>query len=113
MKVIDVYTQYFEASCVYNDALRRAALVRLTSTYDNGNIKYDVSVNFFPFRDPEDFSVTHDALFSTEIYSAKGRRSKKREAEFMNILRNTIDSLCPTADAVVFWDKPLREARYG
>lgn len=113
MKVVDVYAQYFEADCIYNDQPRKAALVCMTSTYDNGSIQYEVSVNFFPYRDPQDFSVTYDARVCKEIYRASGRRSKKREAKFLVELRLHADSVAEELNGRIFWEKPLREARYG
>ena len=64
MKVIDVYMQYFAADCVFNDVPRHAAVVKLTSTSDEGVITYEVSVSFFPFNDPEEFGISYDAFFS-------------------------------------------------
>ncbi len=113
MKDINVYEQYFHAKCFYNDCERKAAIVMLQSTYDEGNISYSVNVNFFPFRDPEDFAVTYDAFFSREIYSAQGRRSKKREAAFMEDFRSICDELAASVGGEIFWDQPLREPRYG
>ena len=111
--VIDVYERYYEAECMYNEVPRRAAIVKLTSDSEAGNIRYTVSVNFFPFRDPEDFAVSYDAYSEEEIYNAKGRRAKKREKKFMDELPARIDALAEGMGGKVFWDKPLREARLG
>jgi len=34
MKVIDVYKQYFNGKCIYNDVPRKGAVVALTATSD-------------------------------------------------------------------------------
>jgi len=111
--VIDVYEQYFRAEGEFNGVSRRAAIVKLTSDSEAGHIRYTVSVNFFPFRDEEDFAVSYDAYFEKEIYNAKGRRSKKREKKFMEALRAEADILAAENGASVLWDEPLREARLG
>lgn len=113
MKVIDVYKQYFGAQCVYNDVERKGALVTLTATSDSGNIKYEVGLTFFPYRDPEDFAISYDAYRSKEIFSAKGRRSKKREEAFLKDLKEYADALAKEMEGTIFWDKPLRDAVRG
>lgn len=113
MKVIDVYKQYFNAECVYNKVQRKGALVSLTSTSDNGEIKYEVAITFFPHRDPEDFAVSYDAYASKEIYNARGRRSKKREEKLLADFRGHADVLAGKLGGTIFWDKPLRDAIYG
>ena len=113
MKVIDVYESYFDGECVFHEVERRAAAVKLTATSDAGRITYEVSVNFFPHRDPEDFAVSYDAYASETVYDAPGRRSKKREAELLGELRPRAESLAETLGGRIFWDQPLREARIG
>jgi hypothetical protein len=113
MKVIDVYAQYFAGECVYNEVERRGASVKLTSDSEGGQIRYTVSVNFFPFRDEEDYSISYDAYFEKEIYSAKGRRSKKREKELLELLPSVADELADEVQATILWDQPLIEARRG
>lgn len=108
--VTDVYQQYFRAEAEFNGVPRRAADVKLTSDSEAGFIKYTVSVNFFPFRDPEDFAISYDAYFEKEIYAAKGRRSKKREKAFLASLRETADELAAEQGAKVLWEEPMREA---
>ena len=54
MKVIDVYKQYFNGECVYNEVERKGVVVTLTATSDCGNIMYEVGISFFPHRDAED-----------------------------------------------------------
>ena len=106
--VIDVYSQYFSAEAEFSSVPRRAALVKLTSDSEAGFITYTVSATFFPFRDPEDFCITYDACFEKQIYSAKGRRSKKREKAFMESFRDIVDGLAAEQGAKVLWDAPLR-----
>ncbi len=113
MKVINVYSQYFNAHCIYNSDERRAALVNFTATSDEGYIKYEASVTFFPFKDPTDFAVTYDACLSKELYNKKGRRSKKREADMLDEFRGHIDELSAQLGGEVFWEKPLRDAKYA
>lgn len=113
MKVIDVYSQYFHAHRQLDGDLRRAALVNLTATYEAGNITYEAGVTFFPFRDPEDFAISYDVYLSKVLYSKKGRRSRKREEALLQDLRPHIDELAQQLGGQVFWDRPLRDARYG
>jgi len=113
MKVIDVYAQYFAGDCVYNEVPRHGVAVKLTATSDAGEVFYEVSVSFFPHNDPADFGVSYDAYASREIYRARGRRSKKREAEFLETFRTQADALAAELDGTIDWDKPLIEARWG
>lgn len=113
MKVIDVYQQYFEADCMFNTVQRNGVSVTLTATSDSGMIKYEVCLSFFPHRDAEDFAISYDAYVSKEIYNAKGRRSRKKEAVFMEQLRDYADVAATKISGTVFWDKPLRDARMG
>ena len=114
MKVIDVYQQYFAARCVYNGVPRRAASVMLTASGEAGNIRYSVSVTFFPHTTEDDFAVSYDACAEREIYSAPGRRSKKREKILLEeSLRPAADALAASMDGEIFWDRPLREPRLG
>lgn len=113
MKVIDVYAQYFAGECVYNEVPRHGVAVKLTATSDAGEVFYEVSVSFFPHNDPADFGVSYDAYASREIYRARGRRSKKREAEFLETFRTQADALAAELDGTIDWDKPLIEARWG
>ena len=113
MKVIDVYAQYFAGECVYNDVERRGAYVRLTATSEEGNIRYDAGVSFFPHREEDDFAVSYDACAERVLYSARGRRSKKREAELMKTFRAEADAAAETLGGRILWDRPLRDARLG
>lgn len=113
MKVIDVYKQYLGGECVYNGVERKGVVVTLTATSDSGNIMYEVGISFFPHRDEEDFAISYDAYVSKEIYNAKGRRSKKRDAEMLEQLRDVASALAEEMGGAIYWDKPLREAVYG
>ena len=113
MKVIDVYKQYFNAECVYNEVERKGAVVTLTATSDSGNIMYEVGISFFPHRDAEDFGISYDAYASKEIFNEKGRRSKKRDALMLEQVKEVADALAEEMNGVIYWDKPLREAVYG
>ena len=111
--VTNVYEQYFEARHTASGADRHAVLVMLTADSEAGRIKYEAAASFFPHNDPEDYAVSYDDLFSKILFEGKGRRSKKREAAFMESFREEIDRLVSEADAEVFWERPLREARLG
>ncbi len=114
MKVIDVYEQYFEASCVFNGVERRGAKAALTATSDAGTIRYEAAVTFFPHREEDDFAVSYDAFASKVLYEAAGRRSKKREAALLETeLWPALDELAASLGGEVFRDRPLREARFG
>lgn len=113
MKVIDVYKQYFAANCMFNTVQRNGVVITLTATSDNGMITYEVGLSFFPHQDPEDFGISYDAYVSKEIYNAKGRRSKKKEAVFLEQLREHADVLAAEISGTIFWDKPLRDAQLG
>ena len=113
MKTLDVYRQYFKAECVFNDVPRRGALVTLTAESDAGMIKYQAGVSFFPHEDDEDYSVSYDAYCDRELYYGKGRRSKKRDAEYLELLRTVIDEEVEKIGGRVFWDEPLSEAQMG
>ena len=113
MKVIDVYKQYFEAECTYNEVPRKGSVVTLTATSDSGMIKYEVGITFFPYRDPEDFAISYDAYSSKVIFDAKGRRSKKREEKLLAEVQECADALAAVMNGKIFWDKPIREACYG
>ncbi len=113
MKVINVYDQYFPGQCVYNGVERRAAEVMLIAASEEGTIRYETAVNFFPHRDEEDFAVSGDAYLARELYFAKGRRSKKREAALMEDFRKTADALAAELGGSIDWEHPRREGRYG
>lgn len=113
MKVIDVYKQYFNGECVYNEVERKAVTVTLTATSDSGNLMYEVGISFFPHRDEEDFAISYDAYASKVIFNEKGRRSKKRDAQMLEMVQETANVLAEEMRGTIYWDKPLREAIYG
>ena len=110
---LNVYEQYFEAQGVFSEVERKGALVMLISDSERGMITYKAAVTFFPHRDEEDYAVSYDAYFEKVIYEGKGRRSKKKEAIYLEQLPEVIDHLAEENGAEVCWDKPLREARRG
>ena len=113
MKTIDVYKQYFSAECTFNGVERHGAAVWLTAESDSGNIRYEVGVTFFPHRDAEDYAISYDACVLKELLNTKGRRSKKRDALYMEQLRIVADELAGSLGGTIHWDQPLNEAQYG
>ena len=115
MATINVYEQYFEAIATVSGVKRRGAKVLLISDSNAGTIRYEAAVTFFPHVDDEDFAVSYDAYYTRELYSGKGRRSKKREKVFLEpeAFRKMIDDLAKEVDGQVCWDKPLGEGRYS
>ena len=111
--VINVYSQYFEAAASFSGVERSGALVLLISDSEAGTISYRAAVSFFPHRDEEDFAVSYDAYFEKVLFSAAGRRSRKREAALLASLREEVDALASAQDAEVFWTRPLSDARLG
>ena len=111
--VINVYERYYKADAVFSGVPRKAALVMLTSDSEAGRIIYKAAVTFFPHRDDEDFAVSYDAYFEKELYSGNGRRSKKKEAEYLEQLPGIIDELAAEHGASVIWGEPLTEERRG
>ncbi len=109
----DVYKRYYAAECVYNEVERKGAVVTLTVTSEGGEVMYEYTLSFFPHADEEDFGVSYDAYASREMYHAKGRRSKKREAVYVDMLRQEIDKLADSLGGKVFWDEPLGPERRG
>lgn len=113
MKNVDVYKQYFSADCTFNGVERRGAVVWLTAESDSGMIRYEVGVTFFPHRDEEDYAVSYDACALKELVCTKGRRSKKRDEQYLAQVRAVADEIACTLKGTIRWDKPLREATYG
>ena len=113
MATINVYERYYSAEAEFNEVPRHGALVMLIATSEEGNIRYEAAVTFFPHRDAEDYAVSYDAYFSKVLYEAKGRRSKKREQTLMETFEQEIDQLAETIGGKVIWEKPLREAKRG
>ncbi len=107
MKCIDIYKQYFSASCVYDEIERKGVVVTCTATSDCGMIGYEVAVNFFPHREEDDFSITYDAYLSKQIYYGKGRRSKKREMQLLSSIQEEANELASQLKGVIDWEKAL------
>ena len=93
MATVNVYERYYAAEAEFNGVPRRGALVMLIATSEEGNIRYEAAVTFFPHRDEEDYAVSYDAYFSKVVYEAKGRRSKKREEALLQEFQQHIDEL--------------------
>ena len=110
---INVYERYYAAEAEFNGVPRHGALVMLISTSEEGQIKYEAAVSFFPHNDDEDYAVSYDAYFSKVLYEAKGRRSKKREEALLETLQAEIDLLAETIGGKVLWEQLLREERRG
>lgn len=110
---VNVYLRYYRADCVCSGIQRNAALVLMRAVSDEGQLKYVVSVNFFPFNAPDDFAVSYDAVWERTVFERPGRRSKKREAALMEAFEQTCDELAALAAGRIFWDQPLTEARLG
>ena len=113
MKNVDVYKQYFSAECTFHGVERRGAVVWLNAESDGGIIRYEVGVTFFPHRDAEDFAVSYDACVLKELFSAKGRRSKKKDEQCLAQIRSAADEIAGTLKGTIYWDQPLGEAQYG
>ncbi len=113
MKNVDIYKQYFSAECTFNNAERRAAAVWLNAESDCGVIRYEVGVTFFPHRDAEDFAISYDACALKELFRTQGRRSKKRDEQYLAQVRTVADEIADSLKGTIHWDKPLREAQYG
>ena len=116
IEAIDVYSQYFHASCPFEGSVRKAALVKLSVLKEeNRELSYQVSASFMPYEDEEDFRIPDDLRVSRIVFSGTKRRVKKKEEEFLNEIRGKIDALLPqlNEEACIDWDRPLREARYG
>ena len=112
----DVYSQYFYAHCVYRGSERRAAIVKLTAQKDSeGVLAYEISASFMPFEDEEDFRVPNDVRVSRVVLDGRKKRAKDKEKELLSTIQEEIDALLPAlrADAEVYWDRPLLDARYA
>ena len=110
---VDVYSQYFAGECVFNEVPRRAVIVKLTCESGGGEVYYTVNLSFFPHRDEVDYAVIYDAYAEKDIFRKSGRRSKKREEEFLADLRTYADELAAALGGVICWNAPLREAQRG
>ena len=113
MKNVDVYKQYFSAECTFNGVERRAAVVWLNAESDSGTIRYEVGVTFFPHRDAEDYAVSYDACAQKELIRTQGRRTKKRDQQYLAQMRPAAEELAASLGGTIHWEKPLLEAVYG
>ena len=113
MKTIDVYRQYFSADGSFNGTERRGAAVWLTAESDSGIIRYEVGVTFFPHRDDEDFAISYDACAIKELLRTQGRRSKKRDKQYLAQVQTAADEIAGALNGIIYWDQPLGEAQYG
>ena len=108
---IDVYEAYFKADALVNGIQRRAVKACLTCVSGEGNVSYDISLAIFPHVDEEDYAVGYDAFLTRNVYQAKGRRSKVREAKILKTFQARCDAMAKEIDANIDWECPLREAR--
>ena len=113
MKTIHVYKQYFSAECTFGGITRHGAVVWLTAESDSGMIRYEVGVTFFPHTDEEDFAVSYDACAQKELFCAKGRRSKKKDEQYLAQVRTTVEEIAAALNGTVHWEQPLGDAQYG
>ena len=113
MRTVNVYDCYYSAKCVFSGRERHAARVLLIAGSGGGEICYEAAVSFFPHDTEDDFAVSCDAYASKKLYSGKGRRSKKREAEYLKSLAEICDALARELGGSIFWDQPLICARLG
>ncbi len=113
MATINVFECYYAGRCEYNGVERRAAQVRLVSDSECGQIKYEVTVSFFPHETEEDYRISYDAMGSRTLYEGKGRRSKKREAEYTETIESTAQEIAREMGGEIDFGKPLIEARRG
>ena len=104
---IDIYRQYFSASCTFNEVDRHGAVVWLNAESESGNIRYKVGVSFFPHIDEEDFAISYDTCALKELISTKGRRSKKRDEQCLALVQETANELACSFNGIIYWDKPL------
>lgn len=110
---VNVYQQYFAAEGCFSGVKRRGASVMLTAASGGGEIRYTLTVTFFPYENAADFRISYDAAFSEILFENRGRRSRKREQLLMETLRTHADALAAANDAKIFWDQPLTEAQYA
>ena len=113
MANVDIYKQYFSAECTYNEVERRGAVVWLNAESEGGVIRYEVGVSFFPHRDDEDFAISYDACVTKELIRTEGRRTKKRDEEYLAQVQAAAGEIAQSLNGTIHWDKPLGEAQYG
>lgn len=107
MDALNIYQEYVPAECVLNDIPRRAVKVMLIAESGGGQICYKAAINFFCHEDAEDFRIQCDGYFEQVLYQAKGRRSKKREAEYLANIRSYADALASAQNGRILWGQTL------
>lgn len=110
---INVYEQYFAAAHPGSGRPRHGVRAALTVSSGEGRVRYAASLSFFPHETPEDFCISWDVCAERELYEARGRRSKKREATLLAGLRPVLEELAAGSGGEIFWEQPLIEARFG
>jgi hypothetical protein len=108
---LNIYERYYKAKAAFSGVQRNGALVMLISDSEAGFIRYKAAVTFFPHKDSEDFAVSYDAYFEKELFYGKGRRSKKKEAVYLEQVKDAVEEIAQSYNASVLWDEPLTEAR--
>ncbi len=111
MATVNVYQQYFAGEGVFNGVERHGVSVMLVATSEEGRIKYEVGVAFFPHASEDDFAVSYDAYFSEVVYEAAGRRSKKREKELLDRICSVADKIAAEHQGAIDWEHPMAAAR--
>ena len=69
---IDVYQQYFAAEGSFSGVRRRGAAVMLTAASGGGEIRYTLTVSFFPHKDAEDFRICKSRLSISALFCRTG-----------------------------------------
>jgi len=112
MKSIDVYYRCYEAEAEIDGMPMHAAEIALRSDYEDGHIAYTARLIFFAHNEPGDFTIPFAPCFEKELYSGKGRRSRKREAALREAqFEAAVNELAAEAGGKLFWDKPLTDAK--
>ncbi len=113
MKVINVYSRYYAAECLWDECVYHGVMVNLEYGYEPGYSTYSVHVVFFPHEDKEDYAITYDCHAYSILLEGKGRRTRKKEPALLEEMRKTADMLADHLEGTIFWERPLREARLG
>lgn len=103
----DIFEAYYSASCLFNGVRRRAVSVKLTSDSGKGFLTYIASVSFFPHLEADDYAVSYDAYAERILFEGIGRRSKKRDAEYLEMLHTVCDELAESLEGTIDWNSPL------
>ncbi len=103
----DIFEAYYSASCLFNGVKRRAVSVKLTSDSEKGFLTYTASVSFFPHNEADDYAISYDAYAERILFEGNGRRSKKRDAEYLGMFRTVCDELAESLAGTIDWNTPL------